>query len=337
MITYAELDVLLAEHQINLYRHDAYVRSVVNKRLTAAQKQLVMALAGKDLAKLNKRDLSALLADINQIINDNYQSISSYLANGFNGLYAVQVASTAAIYNKWLQADVFATLPRYKLEAIKYTPLVENMPFNKWWDRQAESVKFKFEQAVRQGMILGESEYDISKEVRDIIDGSMRQAKTLVRTASADVANKAQEHLFQINKDVIKGQQQLSTLDGRTTPDCRARDLLMWDLDGNPVGHDFPFRMPPLHFNCRSFMRAVMDFNADLFKRGGKRASEFGPVSDTVDYEKFLKGQSAEYQNRVLGKRKAQWFREGRIGMKDMVNQDGRPLTLDQLKARYSL
>ena len=83
--------------------------------------------------------------------------------------------------------------------------------------------------------------------------------------------------------------------------------MLMWDLDGNPVGHGISFNAPPNHFNCRSVLIPVLKpwseasnqvtevVRAKSTKRQADetieslQASMGGPVSADLDYEGWLK------------------------------------------------
>ncbi len=338
MITYEELDVLLAEYHIDLYRHDAYVRSIVNKRLDAMQKELMAKIALHELDGITKKEADELFKDINKIITENYSAIGAYLNSGFGQVFAVSVAASAYVYNDWLKADVFVTLPKYKMEAIKQAVIFEGAPFADWWEKQEQAYQFKIQRIVRQGMIDKTLESTMTSELSKALDISKSQARTLISTATSSIAAAAQDKLFEVNADVIQGKQHISTLDNRTTAACRARDLLMWTLDNEPIGHEMKFRPIPLHFRCRSIMRAVLDVNATLIKQKlGKRASQFGPVNAGLNYEEYLKGQSQPYQEDVLGKKRAKWLRDGKINLKQMLDAEDRFLTLKELMKKYGV
>lgn len=113
---------------------------------------------------------------------------------------------------------------------------------------------------------------------------------------------------------------------------CKHRDGLRWTIDNEPIGHDVIFIEPPLHYNCRSIIIILIDKNHPK-----TRASEFGEVDGSINYEKWLKSQSDSYQDKVLGKTRARWFREGKLDLRKMLNQEDRPLTIEQLRNKYNL
>jgi hypothetical protein len=74
-----------------------------------------------------------------------------------------------------------------------------------------------------------------------------------------------------------------------------------------------------------------MGFDADELSPA-QRASMDGEVPADTTYEEWLKGKPVEFQERVLGVEKSQMWRDGEITFKDLVDQTGRPLTLEELQ-----
>jgi hypothetical protein len=55
-------------------------------------------------------------------------------------------------------------------------------------------------------------------------------------------------------------------------------------------------------------------------------------VPASQDFDEFLNNRGVPFQNKLLGPRRAELFREGRISTSDLVDFQGNPLTLDELK-----
>lgn len=72
------------------------------------------------------------------------------------------------------------------------------------------------------------------------------------------------------NSDVVQSVEWVSTLDSKTTPQCRTFDKRRFKLTEGP--------RPPIHISCRSTVVAVTRFSA-LFAKDATRASfgEDGP------------------------------------------------------------
>ena len=331
-LDYQDLQVSLTEWKIDLFRYDAYVRSVVLRNLNSAQKGILAQIAGEDLSQLGKREINNLIKRIETIIDDEYERIDKFMAKTGQDLLVTTHQVEMFAYNEWLGANLFDSLPKYKLEAIKATPLFEGRALGDWWNKQSNDLKFNIETIVRNNALIGDSEYSAIKAIRDRFEIVGHDASTLVRTGNASIANQAQALLMDINEDLIDYQQHLSTLDSRTSLICRQRDGLKWTIDGQPVGHSEPFIRPPLHPNCRSIIILIING-----KHPSTRASEFGQVDGSMNYANFLKEQSVTYQNKVLGKQRAQWFRDDKLDFRKMLNQEDRPLTIEQLRKKYNL
>ncbi len=67
----------------------------------------------------------------------------------------------------------------------------------------------------------------------------------------------------------------------------------------------------------------------------GERMSMGGRLSKTVNYNQWLKDQPLSVQQDVLGIKKQELWKKNKLTMPDLVNQDGRPLTIKQLETKY--
>ncbi|MCX5833820.1 MAG: hypothetical protein NTV99_04790 [Deltaproteobacteria bacterium] len=55
-----------------------------------------------------------------------------------------------------------------------------------------------------------------------------------------------------------------------------------------------------------------------------------------MNYEDWLETQSEHVQKDVLGKVRWEMWRKRKIGIADMIHQDGRPLTIEELKSKIA-
>lgn len=194
-----------------------------------------------------------------------------------------------------------------------------------------------------------------------------QHVESVSRTATNFYANQARKELFLANADIIDEELYVATLDARTTPVCRANDGKRFPLGEGPI--------PPLHFRCRSLRVAIIDgivagerpmkpvtekmllrrFTLEnnlspvktrgALPRGYKQdfdawsAKEVramvGRVPAATSYQEWLKAQSKEFQDDVLGKSKAVLFRKGGLTLDKFVDRQGTELTLAQLAKKY--
>jgi len=63
------------------------------------------------------------------------------------------------------------------------------------------------------------------------------------------------------------------------------------------------------------------------------RASMDGQVPESQNFEKWIAGKPDSYADEVFGKGRAELWRQGKISVRDMVDQRGRPLPLSALRS----
>lgn len=251
---------------------------------------------------------------------------AGYLAAGDPTTFTVRLVGAAPT------PAVLATL-------VKNT-LIEGAPSAQWWDRQAKDTAFRFSSAVRQGIAQGETTEQIFRRTKEVVGLAGRNSRALVQTSIAQVAGDVRIATIEANADLYKGYQHISTLDGHTTPQCIARSNLVWNMDKGPVGHNLLFKPPPVHWNCRSVMIGVLK----TFKEQGinlpepqglTRASAEGQIDRSTTFASFLSRRSVAEQDAQLGAGRAQLWRDGKITLRQLVDNRGNPLTLEQLRSRY--
>lgn len=182
---------------------------------------------------------------------------------------------------------------------------------------------------IRMGSALGETTGQISRRLTSLGVQQRDQAASLVRTMTNHIANSARQQVMAGNDDILKGKRRVATLDGRTTPLCRA-------LDGTLVPMTVP--SPPFHWSCRTTEIPVLK---DEFAREipGSTRPAVGPdgaeqVSSKTTYGEWLARQPAAFQEDVLGPARYKLFSKGELSIDRFVDDDGRTLTLKQLRER---
>lgn len=180
-------------------------------------------------------------------------------------------------------------------------------------------------------------------QVRGIMDISRGRAGALVSTAISSVVNAAALATFQANTDLIKALVQVSTLDNRTSDICIAYSGQTWDAETlEPInGSELPFNGGiPRHFNCRSRIAPITKSFEELGiaaneLRPGTRASMNGQVPRDITFKEWLSGKSHEFQDKLLGKKRASLWRRKKITLTQLVDMRGNPMTIEQLEAKY--
>lgn len=338
-MTSAELAVMdaIVSHQIDLFRLDATVRARVLALLNRLGFELETKLAQHGLTEFQKASFARLLADTAKTIDAYYTTIHAEVSHVLGSVIKMQGQPFV------FSSVIDAALPtETAINTMMNETSILGAPSKDWWARQAGDTKWRFSTEVRQGLLAGEERGVIARRIRDTMEVSSANAEALVRTSIQTVANEARMETFRENADVVSGVRQISTLDGRTTDVCIAYSDGEWDLGGKPInGTALPFNGgPPRHWNCRSALVPIIDTTDALgFNIGGRsptRAAEGGQVSSSASFKSWLSRRSKDQQDEQLGAGRAKLWREGKITLSQLLNQQGNPLTLAQLEKKVS-
>lgn len=158
-----------------------------------------------------------------------------------------------------------------------------------------------------------------------VVGRVVRGFQTVARTTLQHAHSVAATDFYKENSDLIKYEEFSAILDNKTSAVCRSLSGRRYPLGKGP--------RPPLHPNCRSRLLPVLDEKyADLFVTEPVGNSEWGEET----YYEWLYRQPANRQNIVLGKTRAQLFRDGGLSperfAKLQLDKYFRPITLKELQ-----
>lgn len=281
------------------------------------------------------------LAEANAVINRYYQQIGQQNQADLSEISKVTATETAqALATATGQQITAGLLPTNAvLETIANEAIVLGAPLKDWWSKQAVDTSLKYQSAIRQGIVNGETIGQIISRVKQNFEVTDRNAETLVRTSFISVSNTAREQTYQENSDIIKGIEWVAALDFRTCPRCAERDNKRWTLDHKPIDSSIPYESLPLHPNCRCAYIAVVKTPEELGINVGAlperlRASATGMTEDK-SFPDWLKRQPKAKVEEQFGKGRAELWLSGKVTF-DQLFKNGNPLTLEQLKAKYT-
>lgn len=182
---------------------------------------------------------------------------------------------------------------------------------------------------IRMGSALGETSDQIARRLTSLGVQQRDQAQALVNTMTNHIASTARVEVLKGNDDILKGMRRIATLDSRTTLFCMSIDQTIIPLDGPK---------PPYHWRCRTTLIPVLK---DEFAREipGSTRPSVGPdgveqVSSKTSYGEWLARQPAAFQSDVLGPERYKLFSKGELSIDRFVDDDGKTLTLKQLRER---
>lgn len=347
---------LFMERAIDLVRLESGTGNKVGALLDQLEKDIATAIneidpAGGSTSIRQRKRLQSLQASVENAIRATYRSSNTLMGSEMRGVADAESTWTAsaidaATHATFADGELTATF----LAALASDVLIQGAPSKDWWGRQAQGLSDQFADLMRRGMALGETNSQLidrvrgTKTTRGLMDIARSSADRLVRASVQTTANAARNATYDKNSDLISAVQWHATLDTRTTPWCIARDGLQYTpITHDPIGHDVPWLEGPgaLHWGCRSTSIPILKSWRDLGIDADEvpkttRASMDGQVPESTTFESWLKKQSPARQDAVLGEGKADLWRDGKITLRDLLDQQGRPLTLEQLRAKYA-
>ena len=338
---------------INIQRYEATVQRQVIQQLRDLEAQIVSELKASNVVTAVRKQtqdkrLTALLKKTRNTIAVAYKDIANTQLVILSEVAELSELQTVNALNKSIKANISSpVMSKSMLNAIASKTLIEGSPTKEWWARKGAGFQAKFEDTIRMGMLQGDTTDNIvrgligtkTNQFKDAaLQAQRRGAEAVVRSSIQTVANTARLDTYANNADIIKGIEWSATFDNRTSVICMELDGLQWDLNYKPIGHSKPFPSAIAHWNCRSTQVPVTKSWEELGSKVkvevpvGTRASMDGQVAGGQNYQQWLGTKSKAFQQEVLGVKKQQLWKAGKISFTDLVNQRGHPLTLEQLQ-----
>lgn len=319
-------------------------------KLRAALVEVIDSLG----ANLSAAAVDAALAPVIELNGSTFTAINAELATTTSGLIKYEIAFQKGALQAVIPALVQQAYPIKAPAFDQVKAIAQARPFQgkllKEWMAGIESDRaVSIRDAIRSGVVEGRTTADIVRTIMGtranqyadgILQKPRREVEAVVRSAISHTAETASEKSYEANSDIISHVEWLSTLDSRTSKDCRIRDRLAYTLvTHKPIGHEIPWLAGPgkIHWCCRSTKIPILKSALSLkFRDGATRASMDGQVPQQMSYAEWLARQSAARQDEVLGPVRGQMMREGGLKLDAFYNDKGQFLTLDQLNERLN-
>lgn len=324
----------ITRHHIFVQRYAKGRENEASQYIGRLMNTVINRIERGNITEISRARLGSFLLDMTQTVRQFNNEHSSSLINQVIEFAKRDSETIGAIVQNAVEAQV-ALPTANQLESAVFTNIMDLEPskgytissiLSEFGDKKARQI----EQYIRDGFALGETTDQIASRIRSNEFMMRSQAKALARTVVNHTATQARNTTMKENADILDGYKWIATLDSRTSLVCASRDGIVYDMDdSNPK--------PPAHFNCRSTITYVVkpEFNlgGDIdVKRPSKGASGTMRVSHGTNYARWLKRQPASFQDEILGEKKGKLFRRGKVKLENFVDEQGRPLSLDQLE-----
>lgn len=347
MTATARLIEIATRHQVYLERLKTGEANQFVSFLQQVDRGIRDRLLGKDLTDFTRAQLERLLEStekqLTKILNSYYEQLNGNLID--LALYeaefeAKSLGSVAAGFRSAVPTETQI------IAAVTARPLSVRGPdggkllesFIKDWS----SVEVKrVSGAIRQGFYEGQTTTQIVQAIRGtrknkytdgILSITSRNARTITHTAVQHVASQARQMTWERNADLVQGVRWVSTLDAKTSQQCRSLDGKVFPVDKGP--------RPPIHPNCRSSTAPVLDSRFDVFDEGATRASVGpgggGQVDANQSYYQWLKKQPRGFVESAIGKKRAKLLIDGGLTAERFaelnLGRNFKPLTLKEMR-----
>jgi hypothetical protein len=205
------------ELHLDLERVAIHSRATVIRLLQQMEKELVAKVAD-GVTSWSKARIAKQLSEASAIIRQYYDEAAGIAIDTTTNVAQISASATATSLSAAVGGQVaIGVLPTSAyLETLAGNTIVQGATQAAWWNRQAGDLSFKFNAAVRQGLVATETTPQIVRRVRDVMDVSKRNAWALVHTSVQSVANEVREKVMQDNSDVVAANEYSSTLDRKT-------------------------------------------------------------------------------------------------------------------------
>ena len=303
---------------------------------------------------ITERRLPSFLAAVEVDVSAAYARVEKIHSREYLLLMKDELRFQREAINRSVNADI---LKRWhgKIVHERNKLLIEGALLKEVWSRQAKAyistVWDEARRAVRDRAPVSELlTRVVGTRSRRFRDGAIakfhRSAVTLGITGINRAMNDARMLLYRANSDVIRGLQAVAVLDAKTSDICRARAGAFWNMEtgaalpNSVVRSQFP-GPPPWHYRCRTILLPVIRKRSELAKVNqrvrarvlGKAGFDGRPAAD-LRFDDWLSRRTATEQREILGPGKFDLWNKGLIRIPDLIDQAGRPLTLEQLRQK---
>lgn len=347
-------------HQVDLQRYAngvvARMAALLNRTDADLFAQMLIALDRLPRESFTVERLEFLLGSVRQLNALAYQQIERELTGELRQLTAYEAGFQLRLFEAVIPAQIqvhvaIAPVAAEQVFAAAYAQPFRGRLLREWAESLGADRAQRMRDTIRIGYVEQQTVQQIVQRVRGtrargysdgVIEIDRRNAESVVRTAVSHTAGVTRDRFYSDNEDLIKAVQWVSTLDARTSSECRVRDGLQYTPETHkPIGHKVPWLGGPgrLHWRCRSssapITKSWRELGIDMDDMSpSTRASMDGQVPAEMTFAQWLAKQSAARQDDILGPTRGKLMRDGNLTMDRFYNDRGRFLTLAEMAER---
>lgn len=331
---------VISRHQVYLERLKAGYFKSYDKAIKESSKaitEVLQALKVETLQDITQREFNSLLKELRTAQASIYTVQAAELMEQLEKLSpeeakfeegALKAATIKTVINK--TGPVWGKVSKAPIQATGdlLEPFVKDLT-----PRMISRIEKKIVTGRAQGQTITQIVNAINgtkkNNYRDgVLKTNWNDARTVVRTSVQHASTQSRVATWEANADIIDGYQWVSTLDGHTSPKCRALDLQVFQVGKGPL--------PPIHPGCRSTTAPYFKDDVKLWDKGATRSAEDGPTDSDETYYEWLKRQPSAFMDDAIGPVRGKLLRDGGLSAKEFqdlqLDNNFEPITLEQMK-----
>lgn len=322
---------------ITQMRVDAAFRKQVEEELVTLRRKIAVEIVEADIGSfeslsVRRAKVNALLKRIEKLIQASYRGIKTQNMKDAYEFSLIESEFALKALGDAISESLGRGVTKSAIKKSVSEMLVLGATIEENWSRRAGGLFERVSDELRTSAVSMETTQQMLDRIqgtasRRFRDGLMYRAagaaSQFIRTEVTALAAESQKAQWDQFPEVVSGIMQVSTFDSRTSSVCLAYGGKVWDRETlEPIGHDLPYNGGvPRHPNCRSREVAVLN-------------EKYGAPARDMGMDEWLKKKPKSFQDELLGSGKAELWRKSSVALSDLLDQSGRPLTLEQLRER---
>lgn len=317
----ASLHERIADRHIDILAYSRGLESASQRRVRALAKEVAAVLAGVDLSRMSRREINALIARVARAIDSTYLMIGNEVDRDLVAMMAATTPSLARMAGSRKRRAP-------KIEEV----LVLGATTSELWAASSTGVKRSVARSLRLAAITEQRDAAESLFARGgVLDKAARDARSNTQLATLG-AETAIKKAIATEASLISGYRFSSMFDSKTCLKCAAMDGELFDRDMVARNESVrPIGAAPLHHGCRCVMVPELPEEGPASAIPGPD----GKVSRGMTFEEWISKKSKRYQEAYFGRGRYELWQKGEITLSDLINGQGRIVTLDELRRKY--
>lgn len=316
------------------------VSNGLNKEVAAEYINIINnALQSFNNQEISIINMNKIIKEISQRFNFDYDTIAY---EKFKELGIVEAAYIPSGINALVGVDIVSkVLPDPLIEkVIKASFLDKGLLLKDAFAKFDDNLKNVMINEIRNGVLIGATNAQMASNMKPLFNSMVsNNLDSLVKTSVSTVVNDIRMQTYKENESIFSGYEYFATMDGRVRIEHALRDSATYDLDykgTNEKGKKFPFKNTPLGYRCRCIILPItksyreLGLNIDEISPS-TRASMDGQIAENASFTKWFKTKDKAFQEKYLGVKRFELFEAGKITLSQLVNQQGRTLTIKEL------